>query len=98
MQYFVLEIFIPSAPQTVNRLVIEHPRLAGFIHNREGNVMMSRIILNRFMGGEPILDKRPSFRVINAAIFHHGFCWAHGTPPCEKVDRIEKEPAMISMP
>ena len=59
MQHLVLEIFIPGAPQTKNRLAIEQPRLAGFIHNREDKIMMSRIILNGLMGREPILDQLP---------------------------------------
>ncbi len=76
MHHFVLEVFIPGTPQTINRFTIEQPRLAGIIHNREDNVMMGSIILNRLMGGESLLEQLPGFGVIDAAIFYNSFRWS----------------------
>ena len=73
VQRLVLKIFISGAPQTKNRFIIEQPRLASLIHDREDNVMMGRIILNCLMGSQPILDKLPSFGIIDTGIFHDSF-------------------------
>jgi hypothetical protein len=98
MQDLVLEIFIPGAPQTKNRLAIQQPRLAGFIHNREDHVMMGRIILNGLMGRKPILDQLPGFGIIDAAIFDYSFRWTHEIPPYDRIDLLVNGIDRTSMP
>jgi hypothetical protein len=77
MDFLILDRFVLRSVKAKYRLTVKDPWFPGFINNRQGNVMLSRIGLLFHSCRKTVLNKFAGFDFIESTFFGDDFCRSH---------------------